>query len=244
LLTPVSGIDGGKVDNLFAAVGGRDEERLDDAKKRARQMLRTRDRAVTTDDFEQLAQQAVNVKRARALPLAHPQFPGVQVPGAITIIVVPDTDARPPVPGEALLRTVCDALDQRRLLGTELFVVAPRYVSVSVAVQVVVRDDADEATVRQNVEQAITTYLDPLTGGDDGGGWPFGGTIRYSKLVQKVFGVAGVDSVPHLVLTVDDQERPECRDVPIATISPQALLELTGLQLETLTQREAEAMQP
>jgi predicted phage baseplate assembly protein len=244
LLTPVAGIDGGKVDNLFAAIGGRDEERLDDAKKRARQMLRTRDRAVTTDDFEQLAQQAGNVRRARALPLAHPQFPGVQVPGAITIIVVPDTDARPPVPSEALLRTVCDALDQRRLLGTELFVVAPRYVSVSVAAQVVVRDDANPATVRQDVEKAITTYLDPLTGGDDGSGWPFGGTIRYSKLVQKVFGVTGVDSVPHLVLTVDEQERPECRDVPIASISPQALLDLAGLQLETLTQREAEAAQP
>ena len=244
LLSPVAGIDGGKVENLFAAVGGRDEERLDDARKRARQMLRTRDRAVTTDDFEELARQSGNVGRARALPLAHPQFPGVQVPGAVTVIVVPDSDARPPVPSEALLRTVCEALDRRRLLGTELFVVAPRYVSVSVSAQVVVRDDASPAAVREGVESAITGYLDPLTGGDDGSGWPFGGSIRYSKLVQKVFGVAGVDSVPRLVLTVDDEERPECRDVPIAPIAAQALLDLQDLQIETLTQREAEAAQP
>jgi hypothetical protein len=117
-------------------------------------------------------------------------------------------------------------------------------VSVSVSAQVVVRDDASPASVREGVESAITGYLDPLTGGDNSSGWPFGGTIRYSKLVQKVFGVAGVDSVPRLVLTVDGDERPECRDVPIAPIAPQALLELVDLEIETLTQREAEAAQP
>lgn len=240
LLSPVDGIDSGKVQNLFAAVGGRDEETLGEAKKRARQMLRTRDRAVTAEDFEELARQAGNVKRAGALALAHPQFPGVQVPGAVTVIVVPDGDGPAPMPSEALLRTVCEALDKRRLLGTELFVVAPRYIGVSVSAQVVVRDDASAAAVRQGVEAAIAAYLHPLVGGDDRHGWPFGGAIRYSKLVQKVFSVNGVDSVPRLVLTVDDEERPECRDVPIAAIAPQGLLELVGLQIETLTQREAQ----
>jgi predicted phage baseplate assembly protein len=244
LLTPVDGIDDGKVENVFAAVGGRDEERLEEAKKRARQVLRTHDRAVTPDDFEQLARQAGNVRRARALALAHPQFPGVQVPGAITVIVVPDGDGPAPVPSEALLRTVCEYLDKRRLLGTELFVVAPRYVSVSIAAQVVVRDGASAATVRQGVEAALARYLHPLEGGDDGSGWPFAGALRYSKLVQRVFGVADVDSVASLVLTVDGDEWPECRDVAIATIAPLALIEVVGLQIETLSQREAEAMQP
>ena len=247
LLSPVDGIDPGKVENVFAASGGRDEERLDDAKKRARQSLRAHERAVTPDDFELLAQQAGNVKRAKALPLAHPQFPDVQVPGAITVIVVPDdggaftglTDASPPMPSEGLLRIVCDYLDARRLLGTELFVVAPIYVSVGIAAQVVVTDDANPATVREAVEAVLAGYLHPLTGGDDGGGWPFGGAIRYSKLVQRVFSVPGVDSVPQLVLTVDDTERPECRDVPIASIAPNALLQLTGMQIETLSILEA-----
>lgn len=247
LLSPLDGIDAGKVENLFAASGGRDEERLDDAKKRARQSLRSRERAVTPDDFELLAQQAGNVKRAKALPLAHPQFPGVAVPGAVTLIVVPDdggaftglTDAAPPMPSEGLLRTVCEYLDARRLLGTELFVIAPRYVTVTITAQVVVRDDASSATVRIAVETALAAYLHPLTGGDDGSGWPFGGAIRYSKLVQRVFGVLGVDSVPQLVLTVDDDERPECRDVTIATIAPNGLLQLTGLDIQTLTLREA-----
>ena len=244
LLSPVDGIDSGKVENLFAAVGGRDEELLVEAKKRARQLLRTRDRAVTLEDFEEIARQTDNVKRATALPLAHPQFPGVQVPGAVTVIVVPDGEGAAPMPSEALLRTVCEELDKRRLLGTEVFVVAPRYVSVSVSAQVVVRDGANPAAAREGVEAAIATYLHPLRGSDDRSGWPFGGTLRYSKLVQKVFAVEGVDSVPRLVLTVDGDEYPECRDVPIAPIAQHGLLKLTDLEIETLTQRESEEAQP
>lgn len=247
LLSSLDGIDAGKVENLFAASGGRDEERLDDAKKRARQSLRSRERAVTPEDFELLAQQSGNVRRAKALPLAHPQFPGVAVPGAVTLIVVPDdggaftglTDAAPPMPSEGLLRTVCAYLEARRLLGTELFVIAPRYVTVAIAARLVVRDDANPATVQIAVEAALAAYLHPLTGGDDGGGWPFSGAIRYSKLVQRVFGVPGVDSVPQLVLTVDGDERPECRDVSLATIAANALLQLTRLDIQTLTLREA-----
>jgi predicted phage baseplate assembly protein len=239
LLSPLDGIDSGKVENLFAASGGSDEERLDEAKKRARQSLRARDRAVTSEDFELLARQSSNVKRAKALPLVNPQFPSVQVPGAVTVVIVPDGDGNAPVPSEGLLRTVCAYLDERRLLTTELFVVAPRYVSLSMAVQVVVMDDASPAAVRVGVEAALATYVHPLTGGDDGSGWPFGGVIRYSKMVQRAFTVPGVDSVPRLVLTVDGDDYPECRDVPLSSIAPYALLALTGLQIETLTLREA-----
>ena len=237
--TPVSGLDTGQTTNLYAAYGGRDEETLDDAKKRARRQLRARDRAVTVEDFEQLATEAGNVKRAKALPLAHPQFPGVQVPGAVTVIVVPDSDADPPMPSEGLLRTVCAYLAARRLLTTELFVVAPRYVSVEIDARVVVTDDADPGAVHDAVEQALATYLHPLAGGDDGSGWPFGGTLRYSKLVQRVFTVTGVDSVEQLVVTLEGEPQPECTDVRIDTLAPNALPHLVAQTVEALTLREA-----
>ncbi|MFB9240315.1 putative baseplate assembly protein [Massilia antarctica] len=242
LLSAVDGIDGGKTSNLFEASGGRDEERLEEAQVRARKMLRARERAVSADDFELLAQQAGNVKRAKALPLANPHFPGVSVPGAVTVIVVPDSDSPNPLPSDGLLRTVCAYLDARRLLTTELFVVAPRYVLVEIDAQVVVKDNADPAQVKQDVERALAAYLHPLKGGDDGLGWPFGGPLRYSKIVQRVFGVFGVDSVPRLVLAVDGERQPECRDVPIDALAAHALVYSTGHQVEVLTAREFEEM--
>jgi predicted phage baseplate assembly protein len=239
LLTPVPGIDGGKTTNLFAASGGRDEERLDDARKRARRGLRARTRAVTAEDFEHFAMAVGEVARAKALPLAHPAYPGVQVPGAVTVIVVPDAPGPAPVPGEALLRNVCAGLDGVRLLTTELAVTGPLYVRVALAIDVVVDDGADPSALRDAVTAAVSRWLHPLTGGDAGDGWPFGGAIRYSKLVQRVFTAGGVDSVPRLVLTVEGDERPECRDVDIAAFSPNALVELTGVEVTPFTREEA-----
>ncbi|HEX6322444.1 MAG TPA: putative baseplate assembly protein [Vicinamibacterales bacterium] len=240
LLTPVDGIDGAKTTNIFDAAGGSDEERIEDAKVRARQTLKARERAVGTEDFELLAKQAGNVRRAKALPLTHPDFPGVKVPGAVTVIVVPDSTAPNPQPSEGLLRTVCAFLESRRLLTTELYVVGPRYVPVSVEATIVASENADLAKVREQIEAALSKYLHPLTGGDDGSGWPFGGPVRYSKVMQRVFDVDGVDSVPSLVLIVDDERRPECRDVPIDSIAPHALVHAAAHQLTIATLRELE----
>jgi predicted phage baseplate assembly protein len=220
LLTPVDGIDGGNVMNLFAAAGGRDEEQLDDAKDRARRMVRSQCRAVTVEDFEALAKQAGDIARAKALPLYHPQFPTVTVPGAVSVIIVPNAKRMPdapfaPVPSDGLMRTVCAYLDIRRLLTSEVFVVAPTYQEIVVTAQVVAKDDADTAVVRQAVEQALTTYFDPIEGGDDKTGWVFGQTISYSKVYQEIFTVTGVDSIETLTMALDENEFPECKDVPI-----------------------------
>jgi predicted phage baseplate assembly protein len=249
LVTPIAGVDAAAVGNLFAAAGGDDEETLDAAKKRARRSLRARDRAVTPQDFELLALQAGQVARARALPLVHPLYPGVEVPGAITVIVVPARGSAalpalgtpPPMPSDGLLRTVCEYLDARRLIGTELQVVAPVYAPIEVHAQVVALDDADTRRVKEEVEAALATWFDPLLGGDDGAGWPFGGAIRWSKAVQRAFRVAGVDAVPALRIVLDGQAQPACADVPIAGFAPHALPLLEVLQVEVATQREWEA---
>jgi predicted phage baseplate assembly protein len=236
LVTPVEGIDTDKVGNPLPASGGAGEERLHEAERRARLSLRARERAVTPEDFELLAGQAGNVRRARALPLAHPQFPGVRVPGAITVVVVPESDSAAPSPSDALLRTVCEYLDARRLLTTEVFVVAPRYLALEVQAQVVVADDADRGAVKEKVEAALSEFLHPLKGGDERDGWPFGGALRYSKIVQRAF-VDGVESVLSLRLTLEGAAQPECRDVPIEA---NALLNLTGLEVTVLARSEAE----
>jgi len=193
---------------------------------------------VSVDDFEALARQAGNVRRARAVPLANPMFPGSPVPGAITVIVVPDSRVPNPQPSDGLLRTVCAYLDARRLLTTEVYVVGPRYVEVSVAATVVVQDTADPAQVKQTVEQRLLAYLHPLTGGEDGGGWPFGGPVRYSRLVQRVFSVDGVDNVSGLVVTVGGEAQPECRDTAIDALT---LVYSTAHAIEAVTAREFEA---
>lgn len=211
----VTGIDANKVTNLFAAFGGTDEETLDAAKLRAPQALKSRCRAVTAEDFEYLVRQASSVARAFAMPLTHPGFPGVQVPGAVTVIVVPDSDDPNPLPSSGMLRTVCAYLNLRRLLTTELFVIAPTYELVSAQANVIARNTADLAQVKSDIEAALLKYFHPLRGGDDGQGWPFGGTIFFSRVYQQILQVDGVDRIERVEITVDGVTYPVCQDIPI-----------------------------
>ncbi len=229
LTTSIGGIDDNAVANLLPADSGRDEETLDEAKKRAPHAIRSRCRAVTAEDFEFLAMEASSIKRAKSLPLYHPDFPGVKVPGVVTVIVVPDGDGQAPTPSEGTLRTVCAYLDQRRLLTTELYVIKPGYQRVEIRTEVVANDDADLAEIKEALDQSLLDYFHPLKGGEDGLGWPFGGTIYYSRVNQRCFTIPGVQSVANLVIVLDGEEVPPCTDV---TINEAGLLFATEHQIQ------------
>lgn len=216
LATRIDGIDTNGIANLQDAHSGRDEETLDEAKKRAPRSLKSRDRAVTAEDFETLAQAAGNVKRAKALPLFHPDFPTQPIPGVVSVVVVPDSKEARPMPSEGTLRSVCAYLDQRRLLTTELYVLKPHYQEIEVAVDVVAGNDTDLAQLADAINATLDAYFHPLKGGEDQQGWPFGGTIYYSRVYQRVFALVGVTSIGRLVLSLDGIEQPVCTDVAIA----------------------------
>jgi predicted phage baseplate assembly protein len=223
LVSTVTGIDSANVANVFPSTGGRDEETLDAAKQRAPGVIKSRCRAVTTDDYEYLAKQVADVVRAKALPLFHPDFPGVQVPGVVTVIVVPEGGATNPMPlpSTGTLQAVCMYLDQRRLLTTEVFVIPPTYQLVEIDGQVIASDMADLAEVNDTIEAALLTYFHPITGGDDGRGWPFGGTIYFSRVYQQIMNLPGVQSIQNLTINVDGLPAPVCTDV---SIKPDALV--------------------
>lgn len=239
LLTPVDGVDDSHVANPVPAVGGRDEETLAEAELRAPQALQNQCRAVTPGDYESLAKQAADIQRAKALPLFHPDFPNIKVPGVMSVIVVPAQDqpaqnpapipAPVPMPSDGTLRTVCAYLNQRRTLTTELFVLKPTYQGIAISAQVSAAPDANLATVTSDLSAALVKYLDPLVGGDDGAGWPFGGTLYYSRLFYVAFSVDGVLSVDQLTITVGNVDQPACSNV---TIPNNALIQLSGLNLQ------------
>jgi predicted phage baseplate assembly protein len=162
LMTPIFGMD--KVTNERPSIGGQDEQDVEDLKQMAPRMLRSQDRAVSVDDFAAIARQVGEVAKSRALPLRHPDHPGVEVPGAITVVIVPDADIEDPNPKPSadLLRRVCSYLDERRLLATELYVKGPEYQSIKVEARVAAQPNAAFDDVNRRVIAAINEYLDPL----------------------------------------------------------------------------------
>lgn len=220
----VGGIDAGRIANLFAAYGGANEETFDAVKARAAQSLKSNERAVTAGDFELHAIAAGGVARARALPLHHPGFPDLPIPGTVSVIVLPLPDAPDdpaPMPTEGTLRHVCAALDARRLATTELFAIAPRYREIIVTATLIVADDADLGQVKQAALSSLQRYFHPLTGGEDstteapGSGWPFGGSVHYSLVMRRLL-LDGVRRVHELAFTLDGETIEPCRDAAVA----------------------------
>jgi hypothetical protein len=157
------------------------------------------------------------VRRALALPLFHPNFPKGQIPGVVTVIVVPDSVAPNPMPNQTTLQAVCAYLNTRRLLTSEVYVVGPVYRKIKIDVQLIVNPGFDLAAVKNVVVSALTTFFDPLEGGTNGTGWPFGGEIFYSDVYRTIFTTEGVARIQdnHLLIWLDDQLQQFCRDAPI-----------------------------
>ncbi|MFF4330486.1 putative baseplate assembly protein [Streptomyces sp. NPDC048387] len=178
-----------RVVNREAARGGVAGESIDNAKLRAPQTLRMQERAVTAEDYEIIACQAApSVRRVRCLP----DRDGGGGPGAVRVLVVPDAVAdegdrlrfEQLIPSDQVLTAVTTALDERRLIGTRLIVEPPVYQGVTVVARLSA-PEADADRVRDAALSALFRHLNPLRGGPDGTGWPFGRPVQYGE----VFGV-------------------------------------------------------
>jgi predicted phage baseplate assembly protein len=225
-----------QVTNRQPAMGGRDAQSLDDAKLRAPQMLRTRTRAVTAEDYEYLALQVPGVARAHCLaPGALPAAPGDPEPGEVVVLVLPqlpDSELRngtlPSLERPELLRAVRAHLDERRVMGARLEVRAPRAVDVSVEVTLRVSARTEQYVVdnvRRAAERALYTYLSPYTGGPDGNGWPIGRDLHVSEIYARLQRVAGVEYVDEVHVSVPDPNAPD----GVQSVSPRLALSADGL---------------
>lgn len=207
------------VKNQRGAMGGLDPETLDNARLWGPQALRVRTRAVTADDFEQLALQGSSeVARARCLAPAALGKDGPAKPGAVTVLLVPAARGQgEPIPKDRLdlptqlRQTVKGFLDERRLLGVELSVGAPSYTWVAVAAVIRTKRKADRERVRQEAERRLYDFVNPVIGGPDGSGWPFGRPLHVGEVYSVLQSVPGVDFVEEAQIAVIDPNTGEVR---------------------------------
>jgi hypothetical protein len=236
------------VENPVAASGGSDQETLNHAAGRAAESLwaherlvelceqachtldqldrarvmsrRAPGRAVNLLDFERLALSVpgIRIARARAWAGIDPDYPCLQAPGTVTVVVVPFLPRSRPYPTAGLLGIVRDYLDFYRVIGTRLVVAAPDYVTVRVRAAVRSRTGANPERVRESIRAALDAFLHPLTGGPNGRGWPFGRDVYRAEILQTIDNVPGVDHVLSLELLAGDDDG-DCGNVCVGPLS-------------------------
>jgi hypothetical protein len=197
------------VTNLRAASGGRDEETIEKARAEAPAQLRTQGRAVTAQDFADIARATpgTHIARAQAIPLYNPNLSvaratsnpnsaaipaNVPLPGVVTVAVIPDSDSRQPIPSDTTLQSVAAYLETHRLITTELYVCPPVYRRVEIHVNAIADPRQRVSDVSQRLNDLLLKYFHPLTGGEDGKGWPFGYGISFEETRRQILLCPGV----------------------------------------------------
>lgn len=208
--------------NPERASGGTDLESRARAILRGPEEIRARGRAVTERDYELLARRAdgAAVARAHAVSGLHPVLPGAPIPGVVAVFVVPDGRIEgPPVADEQTLRAVAEYLsEQVAPAGVEVVAAAPRFHRIRAEVRVQIADPAADVgeTVRRVLAE-LNLYFDPIGGGDDETGWPFGGPVRYMPLLRRLLSrVKTASAISRINLVLDGARFAKCTDVPIS----------------------------
>jgi hypothetical protein len=193
-----------KVTNVEAATGGAEAETMESLLERAPRTIRHRNRAVTPEDYEDLGRLATpEVARTKCVPLydlAIDPDAVSRVLGTVSLIIVPRSIEAKPLPSLELISEVQDYIEARQIPTAKLVVVGPEYIRVDVMVEVGLLSVEGASGVVSDIEDALSRYLHPLTGGLEGLGWDFGRKPHTSDLYVVLEAVRGVDYVKTLIV--------------------------------------------
>jgi hypothetical protein len=197
--------------NLEPALGGQDVEDWEAVRERGARWLRHRERAITMEDYEDLAKLASPaVARAKCYPnrdLAVDPAGNSLKPGVVSLIIVPCSADPRPLPELMLLRRVRNFLHERRVPDAELVLLAPEYVRATVQAVVVAAAIHTATDIVTQCEQELDRYLHPLTGGPGGREWEFGQRPYESDLYALLESIPGLEYVQSLSISLEE-ERP------------------------------------
>jgi baseplate J-like protein len=217
LATAVEGIE--SVFNPIAAGGGSDVSTTEAMLTIGPRQISHRDRAVSAQDFEELAlESSRQVAKARCLTATNLMRAGgtrrdpcdagqrhtpLGARGWVSLIVVPDSNDARPCPSLELRRAVADYVRARApflaAAGDRIVVQPPDYVVVTIDVDIFV-DSIDRAGELETAARTrLTELLHPVHGNVDRLGWEFGRPIAKSDVFAALEDIVGVDRVENLV---------------------------------------------
>lgn len=190
-----------------------DGEELTSGIRRGIKQLSECTRAVTTEDFEHLAEKALLEKpdlkqrypdlSVRAICLANKDIENeinaeAEQFGHVSVILIMSSGNQTELMKQAhdTKQYVRNYLSERKILTNRVHVVDPDYQEVRITLQVAANNNKLTDTVRDVIEK----YIDPITGGEDKKGWPLGRNLYESDIYYLVEGIKGIDHVKQMEL--------------------------------------------
>ena len=234
-----------QVTNYKAATGGVEAESLEEAMVRVPALLRTRKTAISPEDFERTARDFRGggyIHRAHCITTPH-----LTTPGVVRLLVIPQVGSPlnlryGTAPERLLLAPEVDEelkayLDMHKALGIRVLAEPPDYVGVRVQAEVYplpqYRDPSELEPIVQKLQTHLHRFLNPVTGGSDGQGWPLGRPVQVSDIVTQLQQVSEVHSVGQVQLFKIQRYRYRDRSGWMELPDPMTKVEIGELQTVT-----------
>jgi hypothetical protein len=160
------------------------------------------------------------VRRVRCIPrrdlsATDPDVHRAPAPAHVSLVVIPEPEPAPAADeagpqsaeqaeelrAEKLRAALWTFFDDRRILTTRHHVVGPDYLPVKIAANLALREDAPPHATLEAAGRALTAFFDPLTGGPEQTGWPFGRAVYASEVSAALEQLPLVDYVEDVQLT-------------------------------------------
>jgi len=182
--------------NNSPATGGADQESLPALMERVPRTLRHQRRAVTLEDYEDLAKEAsTEVARAKCIQKDR---------GFLSLMIVPNLADQEPKPTPELIDLVHAFLASYSDPSVlPLKITSPDYIRIMVDAEIAVVSSLESSAIKQVIAQRIAKFLHPLTGGFDGLGWEFNRMPYPSDLYRLLETMTEVDHVDSLKINND-----------------------------------------
>ncbi|MET0754884.1 MAG: hypothetical protein ABWY31_02065 [Pseudoxanthomonas sp.] len=190
LVTPVESVEA-----AFAAdgaAGGAPPETDQRVLRFGYARLRHRDRAVTAEDFQDIAlQSSIEVAQAMCSLRA----------GRLRLVVVMRDGGGPnAAQARELRQRLLEASAPGLAAPGALRIDGPRVRNLRVGLRLAVASLDEAGAVAQAARLAVQRLFDPVLGGNDGGGWPLGATPRDDDIAARLLDLPGLESIVDIVL--------------------------------------------
>lgn len=185
--------------------GGADNETLHHALGRVRELLNESSRSVTAEDYRAAAMKTpgIRIADAAAIPFFDEQSSVVsedKAPNSVSLVVIPYSAERFPVPDERFITAVQRHAENYRLITTNLKVIPPVYIRIDISAELICGTREVQQVVSRvgkELEQTLSVY-----GAD--GRTRFGSPVSEESLIAEICSVDGVLSVKNIRISADN----------------------------------------
>jgi len=124
--------------------------------------------------------------------------------GDVEVVILPNRREDEVIPNNFLsggLRDhVAAYLKRRCLINVNPIVRLAEFMPIDISITLRLRPNSDIIAIREQAQKWVQNFLDPYTGGLDGDGWPFGGTLYGQDLARMVVDIPDVRHVTQVSL--------------------------------------------